>query len=89
MNKFSFTLLSMVAFCASNCVMETNLKTVLADRGFSLSKLAGAVGVDKSVVTRWCQKRVPAERVKAVADVTGITPHELRPDIFPASEPAQ
>lgn len=44
--------------------------------------LANALGVDKSLVTRWAQKRVPVERVADVERVTGIPRHELRPDVF-------
>jgi DNA-binding transcriptional regulator YdaS (Cro superfamily) len=28
-------------------------------------------------------KRVPAERVRDVARITGMRPHELRPDLYP------
>lgn len=44
--------------------------------------LARAVGVDKASVTRWNQGRVPAERVLDVERVTGISRHDLRPDIY-------
>ena len=43
--------------------------------------LARACGVNKSTVARW--RRVPAERVLEVERVTGISRHEMRPDIYP------
>jgi hypothetical protein len=56
----------------------------------NVSALSRAVGVSHSTVLRWCEGRVPAERVRAVAAHTGIPPHELRPDLFeaPASDAA-
>ena len=57
------------------------LQQHLAKRG-RLSELSRAMGVSHSTVLRWVEARVPAERVKAVSAVTGIPPHELRPDVF-------
>jgi DNA-binding transcriptional regulator YdaS (Cro superfamily) len=52
-----------------------------------LIDLARSIGVDKATVTRWAQRRVPAERVQDVEAATGISRHELRPDIYgPAPE---
>ena len=47
----------------------------------SLTKLAAAVGMHKSSVAAW-RRRIPAERVHAVAAVTGLRPDQLRPDLF-------
>ena len=67
--------------------METKLtKSKIQASGVKLNALAAALGVDKATVSRWCAKAIPAERVKAVSELTGIPKHELRPDIF---EPAQ
>lgn len=41
-------------------------------------------GVNKSTAMRW-EERVPAERVIGIAEVTGIPPHKLRPDLYPSS----
>jgi DNA-binding transcriptional regulator YdaS (Cro superfamily) len=55
------------------------------ERAGGVSALARAVGVDHSTVIGWRRAgRVPVERVKAVCAATGISPHELRPDIFDA-----
>lgn len=35
-------------------------------------------------VLQWVERGVPSKRVAIVSEVTGIPPHEIRPDIFPA-----
>lgn len=67
------------------------LPELLRSRDMKLADLAREAGVDKATVTRWAQKRVPAERVAEVERITGISRHVLRPDVFgpiPASEAA-
>jgi antitoxin CcdA len=49
-----------------------------------VSKLAHALGLDHSTVSGWTQ--LPPRHVGAVSAVTGMTPHQLRPDLF---QPAQ
>lgn len=49
--------------------------------------LAKHLGVPQSLISYWLNKAkrgVPAERVPAIEDITGIPRHELRPDIYPA-----
>lgn len=48
----------------------------------TLADLAGDFGVDKSTVLRWETGKVPADRVLEVERITGISRHQLRPDIF-------
>lgn len=51
--------------------------------------VAKGLGLNKATVSRW--KSVPADRVLAVEAVTGISRHELRPDlaaIFIHTDPA-
>jgi DNA-binding transcriptional regulator YdaS (Cro superfamily) len=62
------------------------LAGLLQRRGIRLTDLARSVGVDKSSVTRWDKRRIPAERVLDVERVTGIPRHELRPDLYPSPE---
>lgn len=51
----------------------------------ALAKALG--GITSQAVSQW--KRVPPDRVIEVERITGISRHELRPDIFgPASETA-
>lgn len=44
------------------------------------SKVGAAVGRAHSSVIAWT--RVPAEHVRVVSRITGIPPHQLRPDLF-------
>lgn len=44
--------------------------------------LAERLGVRRQAIYQW--DKVPAERVQTVSALSGIPPHELRPDIFPA-----
>ena len=61
----------------------TNLVEKLRERGIKLVDVAHVAAVNKSTVTRWLQKRIPAERVLEVERITGVPRHELRPDIYP------
>lgn len=44
--------------------------------------LASRLGITPKAIYQW--PYVPAERVGSVSALTGIPPHELRPDVFPA-----
>lgn len=58
-----------------------------AERVGGLVRLAELLGIKHQSFYSW--QRVPAERVLAFEAVTGISRHELRPDIFgPAPGPA-
>lgn len=50
-----------------------------------VNKTAKAVGVDQPVVSHWIRRGIPADRVLSVSRATGwqVTPHALRPDIYP------
>lgn len=56
-------------------ILRQHLK---AERG-RLTSLADALGIFPSAILQW--DRVPAERVVAVEDATGIPRHKLRPDL--------
>lgn len=50
------------------------------------SKLARQLDVSDMTVSKWKNKYrgiVPAERVLPIYRLTGVTPHELRPDLYP------
>ncbi|EMH0680400.1 YdaS family helix-turn-helix protein [Klebsiella aerogenes] len=52
----------------------------------STKKFSQALGISEQAVGRWKNKykgRVPASRVLSVFQATGVTPHELRPDLYP------
>lgn len=66
---------------------ETKLRSLLAEAGLRLRDLAKALDVDPATVTRWAQKRVPAERVLDVERVTGLSRSEIRPDLYGPSLP--
>jgi hypothetical protein len=46
------------------------------------SRVAKACGVDRRAVQQW--KRVPGHHVLTVAPMIGLSPEEIRPDIFKA-----
>jgi DNA-binding transcriptional regulator YdaS (Cro superfamily) len=50
--------------------------------------LARALGVSQPSVWHWVHrsKRVPAEYVLPVEAITGISRHDLRPDLYPREE---
>jgi DNA-binding transcriptional regulator YdaS (Cro superfamily) len=45
--------------------------------------LAEGLGVSRQAIYQWRDKRVPAERVLQIEKLTGVTRHELRPDLYP------
>ena len=51
-----------------------------ARRGLRL-QIAAGLGLHNSAVYQW--RRVPASRVLDVERITGISRHELRPDLYP------
>ncbi len=54
------------------------------DAGGGLGPVAEKVGVRYQAVQQWLKRgKCPAERVIAVEAATGISRHELRPDIYP------
>lgn len=59
------------------------------DRAGSQSQLARICGVSQPSVWKWLQssKRLPAEYVLRVEAATGVSRHDLRPDIYPVDLP--
>lgn len=55
----------------------TALTKLLNDAGFQITK---------SAISQW--ERCPVERVLAVETLTGVSRHELRPDIYPQEQVA-
>lgn len=53
----------------------------------SISAIARAVGTTRQNVQQW--SRVPKKHVDAIAQLTGVPKHELRPDLFAAEEAAE
>ncbi|MFE8049278.1 transcriptional regulator [Brenneria goodwinii] len=60
--------------------------TKAIERAGTASNLASMLGIKPMSVSRWKTRYkgvVPAERVLAIYNATGVTPHELRPDLYP------
>ena len=69
--------------------LETPLEKAIAVAG-SKYRLAKLIGIKPPSVHGWMRsERIPAERVLAVEAATGISRHELRPDIYPVSDHQQ
>ena len=46
--------------------------------------LAQAFGLRTQAIEKWVRfNRVPAERVLTIEELTGVSRHELRPDLYP------
>jgi DNA-binding transcriptional regulator YdaS (Cro superfamily) len=63
--------------------MSKSIAAYRRECDLSLEQFARAFRVHKTTAMRWEQKRVPAERVLDVERITGISRHELRPDLYP------
>lgn len=63
------------------------LEAAVAKAG-SQSELARICGVSQTAVWKWLQssKRMPAEYVRMAEAATGVSRHDLRPDIYPREE---
>lgn len=48
--------------------------------------LAGRLGVTRAALYAW--RRVPAERVLMIESITGVSRHDLRPDLYPREQEA-
>ena len=58
-----------------------------ADRVGGVVALAKKLGIKHSAFHRWNQ--VPATRVLPIERATGISRHDLRPDLYPPNEKRQ
>ena len=55
------------------------LRAYLDEERGRASKLAAALNISPSAISMWQQ--VPEDKIRAVADLTGIAPADLRPDL--------
>lgn len=55
------------------------------DRIGSQSELARRLSITQAAVSRWLSRRaaLPAEHVLVVEAATGVSKHQLRPDLYP------
>lgn len=59
------------------------------DQVGSQTKLAQMIGKTQGHISKWLErKHIPAECVIPIENATGISRHELRPDLYPAGEAA-
>lgn len=52
----------------------------------SARNLASSLGVSTAAISKWkvhYDSKVPPHRVIPIFKLTGVTPHELRPDLYP------
>ncbi|EAQ6132268.1 helix-turn-helix domain-containing protein [Salmonella enterica] len=66
--------------------MQEYLKNKIHKRGLSQAGIARLIGLPQQVVSRWVNgHKVPASRVLQLCEIMGweVTPHEIRPDIYP------
>lgn len=54
--------------------------------GLTQAELGEKFNVNDSAINKWERKRVPAERVLDVSDLTGLPPHRIRPDLYRAPD---
>jgi DNA-binding transcriptional regulator YdaS (Cro superfamily) len=69
---------------------EPNAPTRASIAAGGQSALARTLKMTPQAVQRWCSSgKIPAERVLAVESASGVSRHELRPDLYPVSEPTK
>ena len=61
-----------------------DIQTILGKERGLKTRLARELGITHGAVMQW--RKVPAERVLDVERITGISRHELRPDIYGPEE---
>jgi DNA-binding transcriptional regulator YdaS (Cro superfamily) len=66
------------------------LNRALAHFDNNQSRFAEAIGTSQQLVSYWVRnaKPLPAEHVLRAEEATGISRHELRPDIYPREDAA-
>lgn len=68
--------------------LEMNMKAIdkAINKAGTASRLAELLTVSPMTVSHWRNRYegvVPADRVLPIFTATGVTPHELRPDLYP------
>lgn len=65
---------------------QTPLDRAIAEAGSGVA-LATVIGVTPMAVSHWRVRGVPAHQVLAIESATGVSRHDLRPDIYPRQSP--
>ena len=72
--------------------MQTQIEVNPVDKAAkvlgSQRSLAKILDVSPAAICKWRKTRIPAERVLDIEQATGVSRHELRPDIYPESTAA-
>jgi len=58
-----------------------DIRTLLKSKRGLQSEIATALGITHGAVSQWTE--VPAKRVLDVERITGVSRHDLRPDLYP------
>ncbi len=67
--------------------MKENAATKAAKAAGSQSELARRLKCTPQAVQKMCATgRIPSKRVLKIEEVTGVSRHELRPDLYPAEQ---
>lgn len=67
-------------------MIESPLNLAIAKAGSGVA-LARIVGVTPMAVSYWKARGIPARHVLAVEAATGVSRHDLRPDLYPEQSP--
>lgn len=65
--------------------MSQNALLRAIEKAGSQAKLADLLGIGQTAISNWLNREsgVPAERVLKIEEATGVSRHELRPDLYP------
>lgn len=69
--------------------MSLDIKQRLRERGILQKEVAAALGVSEPTVSGWASAlrsghhaRIPAEKAKPLAEMLGVAPSAIRPDLW-------
>jgi transposase-like protein len=48
--------------------------------GLSKARIAHALGIQPQALTKW--KKIPENRVRTIRELSGLSKHEIRPDLY-------
>lgn len=58
------------------------ISDLLEASGLSKTGLARMLGTSRQTIQQW-RRRIPAERVLAIEEATGVSRSKIRPDLYP------
>ena len=62
----------------------SRLRSLFDELGITQTKLAELIGRSQPSVNEWLKRdRIPAELVLGIEGATGVSRHDLRPDLYP------